>query len=92
MAEGNKTVVAIGKFDGIHKGHKKLLETASKLAKEAGFVSVGFIIENTGQNSLLMPYDRKKLINKLEYFCSKSHGLDIKGLSKATLEKLIDII
>ena len=31
-----------------------------------------------------------KLINKLEHFCSKSHGLDIKGLSKATFQKLID--
>lgn len=30
-----------------------------------------------------------KLINKLEHFVSKK-GLDIKGLSKATLEKLID--
>ena len=29
-----------------------------------------------------------KLINKLDHFCSKK-GLDIKGLSKATLEKLI---
>jgi DNA ligase (NAD+) len=29
------------------------------------------------------------LINKLEHFCGKK-GLDIKGLSKATLEKLID--
>lgn len=30
-----------------------------------------------------------KLINKLNYFCGKK-GLDIKGLSKATIEKLID--
>lgn len=30
-----------------------------------------------------------KLINQLDHFCSKK-GLDIKGLSKATLEKLID--
>ena len=30
-----------------------------------------------------------KLINRLDHFCGKS-GLDIKGLSKATLEKLID--
>ena len=28
-------------------------------------------------------------INRLDHFCSKK-GLDIKGLSKATLEKLID--
>ena len=30
-----------------------------------------------------------KLVNKLDHFCGKK-GLDIKGLSKATLEKLID--
>lgn len=30
-----------------------------------------------------------KLINRLDHFCSKK-GLDIKGLSKATFEKLID--
>lgn len=36
------------------------------------------------------PLCEGKLINKLEHFCSKSHGLDIKGLSKATFEKLID--
>ena len=30
-----------------------------------------------------------KMINKLDHFCGKK-GLDIKGLSKATLEKLID--
>ena len=30
-----------------------------------------------------------KLINRIDHFCSKK-GLDIKGLSKATLEKLID--
>lgn len=30
-----------------------------------------------------------KLINRLDHFCGKK-GLDIKGLSKATLEKLID--
>ena len=30
-----------------------------------------------------------KLVNKIDHFCSKK-GLDIKGLSKATLEKLLD--
>ena len=35
------------------------------------------------------PQCEGKLINKLDHFCSKK-GLDIKGVSKATLEKLID--
>ena len=30
------------------------------------------------------------LINRLVHFCSKDKGLDIRGLSKATLEKLLD--
>ena len=35
------------------------------------------------------PLCEGKLINKLEHFCGKK-GLDIKGLSKATFQKLID--
>ena len=35
------------------------------------------------------PQCGSKLINKLDHFCGKK-GLDIKGLSKATFEKLID--
>ena len=35
------------------------------------------------------PYCEGKLINKLDHFCGKK-GLDIKGMSKATIEKLID--
>lgn len=35
------------------------------------------------------PLCEGKLINRLDHFCSKK-GLDIKGLSKATLEKLVD--
>lgn len=35
------------------------------------------------------PNCQGKLVNRLDHFCGKK-GLDIKGLSKATLEKLID--
>lgn len=35
------------------------------------------------------PYCEGKIINKIDHFCSKK-GLDIKGMSKATIEKLID--
>ena len=45
----------------------------------------------TGVETLICPNEKCncRLINQLDHFCGKS-GLDIKGLSKATLEKLID--
>lgn len=48
--------------------------------------------DNSGNSLFLVctnPTCEGKLINKLDHFCGKS-GLDIKGLSKATLEKLIE--
>ena len=45
--------------------------------------------KDTGFLKCLNPMCQGKLINKLNHFCSKK-GLDIKGLSLATLEKLMD--
>lgn len=36
------------------------------------------------------PMCEGKLVNRLDHFCSKKAGLNIKGLSRKTLEKLID--
>lgn len=49
------------------------------------------ITSETGVKNLycLNPDCEGKLLNRVEHFCSKK-GLDIKGLSKATFEKLID--
>lgn len=45
---------------------------------------------NLTKNLVCMnPACEGKLVNRLDHFCGKK-GLDIKGLSKATLEKLID--
>lgn len=48
-------------------------------------------ISDSGVKTLLCSNDKCscRLINQLDHFCGKK-GLDIKGLSKATLEKLID--
>lgn len=49
------------------------------------------IIDNQGIQTLVCQNSQcqGQLINKLNYFCGKN-GLDIKGLSKATLDKLIE--
>ena len=48
-------------------------------------------ISDSGVKTLVCPNEKCecRLINQLDHFCGKS-GLDIKGLSKATLEKLIE--
>ena len=38
----NRTVVTFGKFDGIHKGHQKLLNEAKRLSKTGGMPLVAF--------------------------------------------------
>ena len=50
------------------------------------------IIEKENDSEMLYcnnPLCEGKVLNRIDHFCSKK-GLDIKGLSKATLEKLID--
>src|SRR6056297_3160163 len=37
--ELDKNIIAIGSFDGIHKGHKKILDKTLKLADEKGLKS-----------------------------------------------------
>ena len=53
----------------------------------------GQVIERTNIDSTFLvctnPGCDGKLINRLDHFCGKK-GLDMKGISKATLEKLID--
>lgn len=54
----------------------------------------GMTILKAENNSKILacgnPECDSKLVNKLDHFCSKDKGLDIRGLSKATLEKLIE--
>ena len=53
--------------------------------------STSMVTSNSGTINLICtnPQCGGKLINQLDHFCGKK-GLDIKGLSKATLEKLIN--
>lgn len=56
-----KTVVAIGKFDGVHIGHAKLLETAAKTAQCLNISAVAYITDNPAVQKL-MPEDERRTI------------------------------
>lgn len=63
-----------------------------QIPSKCPFCKQTLTIEKENNSEILFcinPLCDGKLLNKLDHFCGKK-GLDIKGISKATLEKLID--
>ena len=46
MLEGSKTVLALGMFDGVHEGHRKIIATARELANAMGAVCCAYTFSN----------------------------------------------
>lgn len=60
-----KTVVALGKFDGIHKGHIKLLKRALEIAQRLDTVSLVYVMEPEYGEKLTQTDEKKKIIAAL---------------------------
>lgn len=68
------------------------MEIYLKIPETCPYCGTKLIIEeNNDIKTLICPNNNceMRLVNRLDHFCSKK-GLDIKGLSKATLTKLVD--
>ncbi len=81
-----KTVVAVGNFDGVHKGHQALLEKAVSLAEELGAAPAVWSFENYTPRSagvcIVLPEDRNGLFGSYgaeKVFLSKYE--DVSGYS-----------
>ncbi|MDR2860845.1 MAG: bifunctional riboflavin kinase/FAD synthetase [Elusimicrobiota bacterium] len=61
------SVITIGTFDGVHKGHQKLIKETIKSAKKKGFESIAVALEKPVKNinSILSLPDEK--IKQIEY-------------------------
>ena len=61
-----KTVVTIGTFDGVHKGHRVVINRLNKIACEKGLQSLVFTL-NPHPRHVLYPEDQQlKLINSID--------------------------
>ena len=73
----NKSVVTIGKFDGLHKGHKVLIEKTVQYAKKNNMKSVVFTFSNHPANFFESEKVRKIITNKDKINTMKDLGVDI---------------
>lgn len=69
----NNTCVTIGKFDGIHIGHRKILDSVLELSKENNLKSTVFTFDidyfNTSEARLNTKEEKRRLLKK--------YGIDI---------------
>lgn len=69
IEQDRPTAVTLGNFDGVHKGHRKLIETAKEYAEKENLKSVVFtfkphpmfIFGNRENNALIMSPEEKEL-------------------------------
>ena len=73
----NKSVVTIGKFDGLHKGHKVLIKKTVDYAKKNNMKSVVFTFSNHPANFFESEKVRKIITNKDKINTMKDLGVDI---------------
>jgi len=87
-----ETVIALGNFDGVHKGHQELIRRTVKSAKAAGLKSAVFTFANHPKNvlagkpvikNILYPEDKAEIIRCLgvDYLFSLEFNESIRYLS-----------
>ncbi len=96
-----ETVVALGNFDGVHKGHQELIKRTVKSAKMAGLKSAVFTFANHPKNvlagkpvikNILYPEDKAAIIQSMgvDYLFSLEFNEIIQHLSaEEFIEKLL---
>jgi riboflavin kinase/FMN adenylyltransferase len=85
----NRTVIALGMFDGVHLGHRALLERAASIAHENGDLAVAFTFSN---------HPREVFTGSADYLCTPRlketliGSLGIDGVDTVAFTKLFAAI
>lgn len=62
-----KSAVTFGKFDGLHRGHQKLMERVKKFEEQTGVKSVLCAFDMSGRQVLMTKEERKDRLQEFDY-------------------------
>ena len=92
-----ETVVALGNFDGVHKGHQQIILRTVKSAEAAGLKSAVFTFSNHPKNlmagktvvkNILYPEEKASIIEKLAYCGFNYHfGYKASGTAETLMKE-----
>ncbi len=71
-----KTVITLGKFDGVHRGHRKLINTVKKIRQEHGWKSVVFTFNISPQIVLGQKPKEVLMTNRERFVFLERQGFD----------------
>ena len=77
IVQNEPTVVTLGKFDGIHRGHQKLLDAVHKEAKSRGLQTALFTFDISPQTMIGISKYRVIMTNDEKRDLAQSFGIDI---------------
>lgn len=76
------TVIALGNFDGVHRGHQKLLVTAKEIAKKRGLCPSVLLFKN--HTSSLLEAKTKRYLMQVEDKTRRLHAFGIENIFLCT--------
>lgn len=85
ILRGKKVSIALGVFDGVHAGHRKLLETLNACAATSGSASVAYTFDNHPEEVLFG--NAPKYIDTFEEKAAKIEALGVAYLWAVTFTK-----
>lgn len=78
-----QTIIALGKFDAIHNGHKKILNEVNKISKEKNIKSLVFSFEIMKDNLIITKNEKIKILEeqKMDFLYFQAFTDEFKNMS-----------
>ena len=70
------SVVTLGKFDGVHEGHRLLMDEVLRRGRDDGLRTIVFTFDVSPQNRLGVSHTKSIMTNRERFLCLEELGID----------------